>query len=49
MWLSTMTSVGRPPPLELLEGAGEQLGVVGVADPGHVPAVAHEARAASSS
>ena len=29
--------------LELLEGGGDQLGVVGVADPGDVPAVAHEA------
>src|SRR4029078_9249259 len=29
--------------LELLEGAGEELEVVGVADPGDVPAVAHEA------
>ena len=29
--------------LELLEGGGDQVGVVGVADPGDVPAVAHEA------
>ncbi len=35
----------RPPllALELLEGGGDQVGVVGVADPGDVPAVAHEA------
>ena len=29
--------------LELLEGAGEELEVVGVADPGDVPPIAHEA------
>ena len=44
MWLSTMIRVGRVGlALELLEGAGEQGEVVGVADPGDVPAVAHEA------
>ena len=43
MWLSTIDQ--RRAPLlgaELLERGGDQLGVVGVADPGHVPAVAHE-------
>ncbi len=36
----------RPPPLalELVEGTIEQLEVVGVADPGDVPAVGEEAR-----
>ena len=44
MWLS-IDDQGRPADLglELLEGAREQRGVVGVADPQHVPAVALEA------
>ena len=44
MWLSTTIRVGRPvSALNSFEGAGEQRGVVGVADPQHVPAVALEA------
>ena len=44
MWLSTMISVGRSSSARKSSNArGDQVEVVGVADPGDVPAVAHEA------
>ncbi len=45
MWLSTMISVGRSSvALKVSNARVIRLEVVGVADPGDVPAVAHEAR-----